>query len=239
MTAGATRFEPFSGQHAALLALFVVGAVGLVLLGRRQRGSSTLLTRRLLAAGLACAAIPNQLYVLSPGELSPGSSLPLELCDLAWVAAIWALLTRRRLPTALTYYWGLTLTVQGILTPSLGQDFPDPQWFVFWGKHLLVVWSALYLTFGLGRGPTWRDYRWTVAVTALWVAVVYPVDVAFGANYGYLVRKPDSASLLDAFGPWPVYLLVSMGILVAGWAVMTWPWVLSARRGSPSPSGSA
>ena len=102
--------------------------------------------------------------------------------------------------------------------------FPDPEYFVFWAKHLLVVWSALYLTLGLGRGPTWRDYRLTVAVTAAWAVVVYCIDVAFDANYGYLVRKPDSASLLDAFGPWPSYLLVSMGILVAGWALITWPW---------------
>lgn len=236
MTVAAARFESFSGQHFALLALFAVGAVGVVLLGRRQRGSSSMLTRRVLAVGLACAAVPNQLHVLSPAEFSPGSSLPLELCDLAWVAAIWALWTRRPLPTALTYYWGLTLTVQGILTPSLGQVFPDPQYFVFWGKHLLVVWSALYLTLGLGLGPTWRDYRWTVAVTALWVAVVYPLNVAFDANYGYLVQKPDSASLLDVFGPWPVYVLVSMGILVAGWAVITWPWVTAAQPGPAPPA---
>jgi hypothetical integral membrane protein (TIGR02206 family) len=225
------RFESFSGQHFALLALFAVGAVGLVLLGRRQRGeSSSVLTRRVLAVGVACAAVPNQLRVLTPGEFSPGSSLPMELCDLAWMAAMWALWTRGSLPTALTYYWGLTLTVQGILTPSLGQVFPDPQYFVFWAKHLLVVWSALYLTLGLGLGPSWRAYRWTVAVTALWVGLVYPLDVAFDANYGYLVHKPDSASLLDAFGPWPVYLLVSMGILVAGWALITWPWVATSRR---------
>lgn len=239
MTVAAARFESFSGQHVALLVLFVLGAVALVLLGRRQRGSSSLRTRRLLAVALACAAVPNQLYVLSPPEFSAGSSLPLELCDLAWVAAIWALWTRRRLPTALTYYWGLTLTVQGILTPSLGQVFPDPQWFVFWGKHLLVVWAALYLTLGLGCGPTWRDYRWAVVLTAAWVAVVYPFDAAFDANYGYLVRKPASASLLDAFGPWPVYLLVSMGILVAGWALLTWPWVASARQRPRGPRPSA
>ena len=149
------------------------------------------------------------------------------------MTAIWALLSGRPLPTALTYYWGLTLTVQGILTPSLGHVFPDPEYFVFWAKHLLVVWSALYLTLGLGRGPTWRDYRLTVAVTAVWAVVVYGLDVAFDANYGYLVRKPDSASLLDAFGPWPTYLLVSMGVLVAGWALITWPWAIAAHRRVP------
>ena len=231
MPVAATRFESFSGQHVALLGLFVVGAVLLVLLGRRHRStSSSRLTRRVLAVGLVLAAVPNQLYVLSPDRFSAGSSVPLELCDLAWMTAVWALWTRAPLPTALTYYWGLTLTVQGIVTPSLGHEFPDAQYFVFWGKHLLVVWSALYLTLGLGLGPSWREYRWAVFVTGVWAVLVYGFDEAFDANYGYLVRKPDSASLLDAFGPWPVYLLVSMGILVAGWALITWPWVARRRH---------
>ena len=54
------------------------------------------------------AAVPNQVYGLQPGNFSADSSLPVELCDLAWMTAIWALLTRRPLPTAMTYFWGLT-----------------------------------------------------------------------------------------------------------------------------------
>jgi len=93
-----------------------------------------------------------------------------------------------------------------------------------------VVWSAIYLTFGLGLGPGWREYRVTLAVTVGWAVLAYAVDVAFGVNYGYLVRKPSSASLLDLFGPWPVYLVVSLGILLTVWALMTWPWVRTAPR---------
>jgi hypothetical integral membrane protein (TIGR02206 family) len=136
-------------------------------------------------------------------------------------------------PTALTYYWGLTLTVQAIVTPSLAEQFPHPRFLAFWAMHLLVVWAALYLTLGLGQGPRWREYRVAVLVTLVWVVVAYSFDVAFDVNYGYLVRKPASASLFDPLGPWPVYLLVATGLLLGAWALLTWPW---ARR-TPARAG--
>jgi hypothetical integral membrane protein (TIGR02206 family) len=246
-------FEPYGGQHVALLALFMVGAVGLVALGRAEasrpaargaaeasrpaaRGAAEASrpaarrTSRVLAVLLCCVAVPGQAYQLTPGDFDLATSLPLQLCDLAWVAAVHGLLTHRPTPVSVTYFWGLTLTVQGILTPSLDQAFPDPRFFAFWGMHLLVVWSALYLTVGLGLGPGWRDYRNTVLVTVGWAGVVYLVDVALDVNYGYLVHKPRAASLLDVLGPWPVYLVVGAAVLMAGWALMTWPWVASRRE---------
>jgi hypothetical integral membrane protein (TIGR02206 family) len=221
----AERFDTFGGQHLALLGLFAVGLVCVVLAGRTRRGVPARGPDRVFAVALVCVAVSAQVFQLTPGDFDLGSSLPLQLCDLAWVAAAWALWSRRRLPAAVTYYWGLTLTVQGILTPSLGQAFPHPRFFAFWALHLLVVWAAAYLSLGLGLVPGWREYRWTVALSLLWAVVAYAFDLAFDVNYGYLLAKPGSSSLLDLLGPWPVYVVASMGILLAGWALMTWPWV--------------
>ena len=112
----------------------------------------------------------------------------------------------------------------------MGERFPDPRYFMFWSMHFLIVWSAVYLTFGLGLGPGWREYRVTLAVTLAWALLAYTFDVAADVNYGYLVRKPGSASLLDLLGPWPVYVVASLGILLAGWALITWPWVVRRRH---------
>ena len=227
----AQRFQAFTGEHYLLLALFALGAVGIVLLGRHHRRTdSAQRFSRVLAVAIPCFTVPIQIFQLTPGDYYIGTSLPLQLCDFAWVVAVWGLWTHRPLPVALAYYWGLTLTTQAILTPSLAEAFPHPRYLAFWCMHFLIVWSALYLTLGLGIGPTWREYRATVMITVLWAAVVYGFDVAVDVNYGYLVRKPASATLLDAFGPWPVYVFVSLGILLAAWALMTWPWVAHARQ---------
>jgi hypothetical integral membrane protein (TIGR02206 family) len=239
----ADRFQAFTGQHYAVLVLLVVGAVALVRLGRARRGTpGGRRTGRVLAVLLTCVTVPSQVYQLTPGDYELGTSLPLQLCDVAWVAAVWGLWTHRPLAVALTYYWGLTLTVQGVVTPSLAEAFPHPRFWAFWGMHLLVVWSAFYLTLGLGLGPRWRDYRRAAAVTAGWAVAVYVVDVALGVNYGYLVHKPASASLLDPLGPWPVYLVVAAAVLLGVWALMTWPWAALAGgsrpgRAEPRPGG--
>jgi len=236
-------FHTFGSQHLLLLGVFVVGLVGVVVCGRARRPSGAGLDEpgrrkgldqpgafdRVFAVVLVVVALSAQAFQLTPSDFHLGSSLPLALCDFAWVAAAWALWTRARLPAAVTYYWGLTLTVQGILTPSLGQEFPHPRFFAFWALHLLVVWCAAYLSLGLGIGPHWREYRWTVAISLIWAVVAYAFDVAFDVNYGYLRDKPGSGSLLDLLGPWPVYVVVALGVLLAGWALMTWPWVRRSR----------
>src|SRR5690606_8404472 len=108
---------------------------------------------------------------LLPGDFDPGTSLPLQYCDLTWMVAVVALWTRARWAVTLTFFWGLTLTVQAILTPSLGQEFPDPRFFMYWGMHFLSVWAAGWLA-ATGGTPTWRGYRLAVLATAAWAGVV-------------------------------------------------------------------
>lgn len=226
------RFQPFSGQHFLLLGIFVLGLVAVASWGRRHRGTERELARRRgFAVAVAVVGLAMQGYQLTPGDFSLSTSLPLQLCDVATVAAVVALWTRRPRAAAFTYYVGLSLTVQGVITPSLAEAFPHPRFFGFWALHFLVVWAAVYLTWGLGLRPTWRLYRFTVAVTTAWAAAAYVFNLAAGTNYGYLNRKPSSASALDLLGPWPWYVLAEIGLVFVGWALlMTLPWQMAGRR---------
>jgi hypothetical integral membrane protein (TIGR02206 family) len=228
--AASDRFQAFSGTHWLLLGIFAIGLVLVPLWGRAHRGSDREQSaRRGFALVIAAAFVTMQVYYqLEPGGFDLGSSLPLELCDLAAFAAVIALWTRDRRATAFTYYVALTLSVQGILTPSLGQGFPSVRFFGFWTLHLLVVWAAVYLTWGLGHRPTWRLFRFTCLATLVWAVVAFALNTVLDTNYGYLNRKPASASLLDLLGPWPWYLVVATAVIVAGWAlVLTLPWRLA------------
>ena len=98
------------------------------------------------------------------------TSVPLQLCDVAELMAAYALWSQRHWAFVLTYYWGLVLSSQALITPDIGTpeegapDFPHHLFITFFTLHVLVVWAAIYLTWGrrnaaaVARLPL-RDHR--------------------------------------------------------------------------------
>lgn len=216
-------FTAYGPSYWAAIAVFVVVAVLLIGLGRSQsEGQSRILGR---ALGVLTAAIYVAMFVYTLSPPSIERSVPLRLTDLATVTAAYAFWSQRQWAYVLTYYWGLTLSAQALISPVLkSPDFPHYEFLAFWSIHLLVVWAAIYLTWGLGMRPGWRGYRFVVLVTAVWAAVTMAFNSIAGTNYGFLNAKPDTASLLDVLGPWPVYVLTASALVLMVWALMTWPW---------------
>ncbi len=226
-----TGFENFSTTHWVMLALFVAGIWPVVRIGRSHRGTPAARTfSRWFAVSIPAFTIPMQVLDFLPGQYDFDTTLPLQLCDFAWIAAVIALWTHSRFAAALTYFWGLVLTTQALITPWLNADVPSPKFLGYWGMHFLIVWAAIYLAWGLGLTPRWRDYVRTVATTTVWAVVVYVFDVLTDTNYGFLVEKPSSGTILDLLGPWPAYVFVEVALIAGVWALMTWPWT---RRPQP------
>lgn len=228
------EFSVYGPSHWAALAVFVAGAVAVVWLGRRQTERQARVFGRIVGALTAAIYAAAFVHALSPPDVR--WSVPLHLTDLATMVTAYAMWSQRQWAYTLTYYWGLVLSVQALISPVLtGPDFPHYQFLGFWAIHLLVVWAAIYLTWGRGMRPGWRSYRFVVAVTLTWLAVTMTFNSVAGSNYGFLNAKPSTASLLDVMGRWPWYVLVG-AVLVAGiWAAMTWPWE-RLRRSQADPS---
>ncbi|MGV0790906.1 YwaF family protein [Mycolicibacterium sp. XJ1819] len=222
-----TDFTAYGPSHWAMLVLFAAGAVWLVRRGRRQTPAQARRFGRIVGALTAAIYAGVFLYALFPFDVR--WSMPLHLTDFATMVTAYAWWSQKRWAYALTYYWGLVLSVQALISPALtGPDFPHYRFLAFWSIHLLVVWAAIYLTWGRGMRPGWRSYGFVVAATLSWVAVTMTFNSVAGANYGFLNGKPATASLLDVMGPWPWYLLVAGALVVSVWAAMTWPWVRRA-----------
>jgi hypothetical integral membrane protein (TIGR02206 family) len=225
----AQEFAPFGPSHVGALVIFVVGIVVLIWLGRRQSDEQARRFGRIVAVLLLAVWLGALVYKLV--HLDIQTSVPIQLCDVAELVVAIALWTQRHWAYALTYFWGLVLSSQALLTPDVdGPDFPDYRFLTFFALHLLVVWSAVYLTWGRGMRPTWRSYRFAIVTTLAWGAVTFVFNELAGTNYGYLNHKPAIASVLDVLGPWPIYVVTEVLVVSAVWALMTWPWERGRRR---------
>ncbi len=226
-------FAAYGVSHWAVLILLAVGALALALFGGRYQGSTRTVgtVGRVFAVFLVAFHVPILIYDLTPERFSLQHSLPFHISDLAWIAAAIALWSHRQWAYALTYYWGLTLAPQALLTPALdAPQFPSIDFFSFWGQHLLVVWAAVYLTWWVGMRPTWRSFGFAAAVTTVWGIAMLGFNAVAGTNYMFVSSRPDNPSLLDFMGPWPWYLPVALTVVLAAWALLTWPWTRSGAQ---------
>jgi hypothetical integral membrane protein (TIGR02206 family) len=157
-------------------------------------------------------------------------NLPLQLCDLAVWMAVAACLRPVPWLVELAYYAGLAGAGMALLTPDLWSPWPSYPAVYFFAAHGGIVLAVAVLVFGgvahPGPGKPWRAFGRLLALAAALGAV----DAVTGANYMYLRRKPASASLLDAMGPWPVYLAAGAALALALFWLLWIPLRLSVER---------
>ena len=230
-------FQSFTPTHAFAL-LGIAGACWLLAaIGRRQADPAwpTTLEKSLAAANLLLWLTAHGWWLMRP-QLDLKTTLPLQMCHLVSVVASLALLTRARAWRALLYFWGLGLCTQALLTPSL-TDPPRTVWFwSFWLQHGFIMVAVVHDLAVYRYRPDWRDYRIACAAAVAYLAVVLPLDIALGANYGFVGEsRPETPSIVDVLGPWPERLAVIVALVAAVMAVLMLPWQFSRwRRGVAS-----
>ena len=75
-----------------------------------------------------------------------------------------------------------------------------------------MVVAATTLVFGLDRTPRPGSAGRVFLTTLAYAAIVAVVDATTGANFLYLAGKPARPTLLDWFGPWPLYIAVAAAV---------------------------
>jgi hypothetical integral membrane protein (TIGR02206 family) len=222
VTNGHRRVKQFSNPHLAALLTMAIGIAASVWAARRHPGR----WMRWFAIGLAAVIFAGWAgeYVADVilGTWSVQYSLPLQLTDAISAVSIAALLTRRQMLVELAYFWSYTASLQAVLTPDLGQNFPSVFYFTYFTYHVGAIVAASFLVFGCRlyprRGAVWKVF-W---ITLAWTAIAGAGDLITGGNYMYLRSKPVHHSLLNVMGPWPVYVAggvalgLAMLLLVAG-----------------------
>lgn len=234
MTAGV---QPVA--YGSAVALGAATCAGLCVAARRRPGPWAFAAARGIGLVLLADAVSYTVALVRSGTWSAKDSLPLALCNMAVLVVAAACLTQHPLLVELTWFWGMTGTLQAVITPDLDVGFPHLVFFEYLVGHLGVVTAALFLVIGLGRVPRRGAVRRVLAVTAAYTAFVGLVDWVTGADYMFLRSPPENWTLLRLLGPWPWYIVSAAGVAVVLFVLLDMPFWPGRRRGGPrEPRGS-
>ena len=222
-----------SEEHVAALAATAGGAACSVWAARTHPGAWIVPFSRGLAILMLSAYVTENVAVTVRGDWSVERSLPLHLTDAVTLLSALALWRPRPLLFELAYFWGLTASLQAVLTPDLGRGFPSIFFWTYFATHSGAVVAALFLAWGLRLTPRPGSVLRVFAATVGFAAAAGIADLLTGGNYMFLREKPDSASLLDLMGPWPWYIAVTALLAVAMFAALDAPF--RSRRASLQP----
>jgi len=232
-------FVPYSGLHALAVAVCALLIAAPALLARVLDKDGERLLRFSLAAFAFVYWLAYNIWWNWHG-IDPRTGLPLQLCDFNGLVAPLALVTRWRFARATLYFWTAALTVQAFIQPALTQGPASPVFWAFWTGHTIIAACAVYDVVVLGFRPDWRDLGRAVIASGLYVALVLPVDLSLGANYGFVGNPPAGVNIppfVAALGPWPQRAIILMALVPLGFALVLMPWRIAARRPVVRPHG--
>lgn len=204
----------FGPLHLALLIVIAALALALSVAARRQAFPSRSL-RLALAYGLAVNEIIWWIFRYSHEGFRFPRNLPLQLCDVTVWTSVIASLTLIPWLVEFSYFAGIAGAAMAVLTPDLWSSWPSYPAVYFFLAHGGIIVTMAVLVFGgiapLAKNAVWRAF----AIFLLYVAFLGAFDAIFGVNYMYLCAKPESETLLNVLGPWPMYLAVSLLLTLA------------------------
>ena len=168
----------------------------------------------MLAIFIAATVAGFHIYKYINTDYDFTKDLPLYLCSL--VALLMPLYTyfRTYWMFEILLFWIIAGTLQGSLTPDIAEGFPSLDYFRFWVVHLGLLFIIFYEILVFKRKPKLKSVWKSFGVLQIYVILMMFINYLLDANYFYLNEKPKSASLLDYFGEWPYYLIVTQLIVL-------------------------
>lgn len=155
--------------------------------------------------------------------LFPGN-LPLQLCDLILWMIVIAMIWRVQFAYEFAFFVGTIGPTMAVLTPDLWEPFPSYPTVYFFLAHCGIVICVLYLWWSKTMRPQPGCLKRVMLALNGYALAIAAFNWIFKTNYMYLCRKPENASALDYFGPWPLYILTGEAIALAFFALLWLPF---------------
>jgi hypothetical integral membrane protein (TIGR02206 family) len=225
-----TDFVPWTAEHIIPVVFFIIVGYYLIYLGKEvweghQKWRYPFLWSLLLPFSIILWIVLR----LWRGEFDLYDDLPLHMCNLVTFFLPLVFTKRSKVIFGILYFWVMAGTLQAVLTPGLEQSFPHFWYLRYWLIHCGLVIFVLYAVIVLGFRPRSKDILYAFLAMNILFVLAHGVNLLLGSNYLYTIQKPNQPSLLDLFGPWPYYILVSEVIALLFFVIYYLPFLYLER----------
>lgn len=228
-------FEILGTPH--LVVLVVLLLISLSLIPLRKASQQVKDTFRI---GLGILLLVNELswhiWNASVGTWNLQTMLPLHLCSVLVWGSGYLLLSNNTRAYEFVYFLGVGAGIQAIMTPDLGvYGYPHFRFFQTFISHGGIIIAALFMTIVQGQRPYFPEsFKRVILGGFAYMVMVYIINSIVGSNYLFIMHKPETPSVMDVLGPWPVYILGLFGIALIEFAILFAPFWIKDRFFSKS-----
>ncbi len=210
-----TDFSLYGIQHITLIILIICLSIGLPYFSNRfLNPNQQLLTSRIMAIFIFCWVILYDVILIYLDKFNYETDLPLDICNLIGLLVPFLMWNPSVKIFPFLYFYIMAGTTQAVFTPHLFDGFPNFVFIKYWVVHggliVYILYVAFVWKFQLSLKDLWRSFL----LIQIYALIIYLTNELIGANYLYLVKKPPTVSVLDYFGPWPVYIFVCEVIML-------------------------
>lgn len=124
------------------------------------------------------------------------------------------------------FFWIIAGTLQAVITPDIASGFPTFDYVRYWVVHLGLLMVISYATLVFKMMPNFKSVFKSFFALQLYFLAIVVVNDLLNANYFYLNEKPQSASLLDYLGDWPMYIIIVQAVLIPYFLLIYLPFYL-------------
>lgn len=226
------EFQLFGAPHLTAIAVIALFCLSFVYFrkvwGERERKY----VRWTMAIALVVNELSLHIWSAYWGIWDVRTLLPLHLCTvILWLAPI-MLVAKNYAIYEFVYFLGIGGATQAVLTPADAANYNFPHFRIMqtFIAHGLLIAIAVYMTVVEGFRPTPRSFWRVVIGTNVYMIPVFFINQWLGSNYLFIAGKPDFPTLLDAFGPWPWYILQMEAVGFAILFLLYLPFLIQDRR---------
>lgn len=203
------RFELFSTSHYIVIALFILGSIGLYVYRNKIRHNMRV--QKFIKWFLLCMIIASEIsfhsWAIVAGVWDKQTFIPIELCSVSTYLAVYVFFTKSKKAFNVLYFIGVLPPALAVFTPDLIYGFPHFLFIRFFIQHMAIVWSVLFFIFIYGYRPQFSDVFRTFLYLNIFAVPVYFINRSIGSNYMYLESAPESRTPLGWLGEGPLYLI--------------------------------